>query len=303
MSVDDCSDPRQAPPSTSSSPVELSECAWGDSVPEGVVSYGVCPTTSRRLEVKDHLFGILLNPGVVHWGRHSSTPSDLIFMARSFYFVPAGMTINVRKEHPTEFFRILAKREWLDEEFRRSGFHPSTMIYNLTDADVSESALALRNQILRRDKAAAPNAVDLFYKVISAVIQHSHSGPDTTQCRLTARQVRIALDYINSDISAPLSIPDVAKTTSGLSEFHFAHAFSNSLGQSLHQYIIERRLTQATKLLRTDHSSLAEVAYATGFSSQAHMTETFRKRLNVTPGQFRQRATVSSCRPTDPGGP
>lgn len=303
MSVDECPDPRQATSSTSSSPIDLSEYAWGDSVPEGVVSYGVCSTTPRRLEVKDHLFGILLNPGVVHWGRHSSAPADLIFMARSFYFVPAGMTINVRKEHPTEFFRVLVKREWLDEEFRRCGFQPSTMIYNLTDADVSESALALRNQILRRDSAAALSAVDLFYKVISAVIRRSHSGPNTTQCRLTARQVRGALDYINSDISAPLSISDVAKATSGLSEFHFAHAFSNSLGQSLHQYIIERRLTQATKLLTADRLSLAEVAYATGFSSQAHMTETFRKRLNVTPGQFRRRSDANLCQPTDPAGP
>jgi AraC family transcriptional regulator len=38
------------------------------------------------------------------------------------------------------------------------------------------------------------------------------------------------------------------------------------------------------------------VAYSVGFSSQAHMTDTFRKRLNVTPGELRQRNFV--CLPS-----
>jgi AraC family transcriptional regulator len=269
---------------------------WVESIAQGKVTYGVSRTSTLEIEVQDHLFGILFNPGVVRWGHNAQEPADLVCRARSFYFVPAGSTIKVRKDHPTENFHVIAKREWLDQELARFQYRPSTMIYNLKDDEVSEAALTLRNRIIRGDPSAGAGAPDLFYKMTVALIKHQPSGRATPRCRLSARQLRVTLDYINSHIHAQLTLPHVAQAAGGLSEFHFAHAFSNSLGQSLHQYIIDRRVAHAATLLSTGQRSLAEVAYSVGFSSQAHMTDTFRKRLNVTPGELRQRNFV--CLPS-----
>ncbi|WP_299959282.1 helix-turn-helix domain-containing protein [uncultured Roseobacter sp.] len=44
------------------------------------------------------------------------------------------------------------------------------------------------------------------------------------------------------------------------------------------------------KLLRLGDMPLAEIAYATGFASQSHMTDTFRRVLGTTPGKWRREA-------------
>ena len=43
----------------------------------------------------------------------------------------------------------------------------------------------------------------------------------------------------------------------------------------------------ASRLLHVAGTALAEVAYATGFSSQSHFTSRFRQIIGVTPGAFR----------------
>ncbi|MFC0691602.1 helix-turn-helix domain-containing protein [Paraburkholderia humisilvae] len=49
-------------------------------------------------------------------------------------------------------------------------------------------------------------------------------------------------------------------------------------------------LRRAREMLAHELSSIAEVAYAVGFSSQAHMTSIFTRRLGVTPAQIRKSA-------------
>ena len=52
--------------------------------------------------------------------------------------------------------------------------------------------------------------------------------------------------------------------------------------------MIDARLRRTKCMLAgTDHS-FADIAYACGFSSQAHMTTAFRKNLGTTPGAYRR---------------
>ena len=45
----------------------------------------------------------------------------------------------------------------------------------------------------------------------------------------------------------------------------------------------------AARLIRTTSSSLAEVALASGFVDQSHMTRAFRRGLGITPAAYRRR--------------
>jgi AraC-like DNA-binding protein len=54
-----------------------------------------------------------------------------------------------------------------------------------------------------------------------------------------------------------------------------------------HAYQRQARVRLAVKLIRAG-LPLGEVAFATGFSDQAHLTRWFRKMLGVTPGSYRQ---------------
>lgn len=73
----------------------------------------------------------------------------------------------------------------------------------------------------------------------------------------------------------------------GMSQATFTRRFKATTGQSLHQYVITRRLERAQEYLRRAHPSIAEVAFACGFASQSHMTDAFRKKLGTTPAAYR----------------
>lgn len=71
-----------------------------------------------------------------------------------------------------------------------------------------------------------------------------------------------------------------------LSEFHFARMFRVSMGCTVHQWIMQRRLARAQDLLADDRLPLADVAAACGFASASHLSQVFRQQLRATPRQF-----------------
>jgi AraC family transcriptional regulator len=54
-----------------------------------------------------------------------------------------------------------------------------------------------------------------------------------------------------------------------------------------HRYVIERRIERARQLLEQCELSIATIAVDTGFASQSHLTEFFRRSVGVTPAVYR----------------
>lgn len=66
---------------------------------------------------------------------------------------------------------------------------------------------------------------------------------------------------------------------------HLVRAFSTAYGIAPHQYLNSRRVDRARRLL-LDGVRPSEVATATGFFDQSHLTRHFRKLVGVTPGRY-----------------
>jgi AraC family transcriptional regulator len=74
----------------------------------------------------------------------------------------------------------------------------------------------------------------------------------------------------------------------GISYSHFSRAFKQSIGMSPTNYIAERRIERAKKLMQETDLPIAEIALRSGFSSQSHFTTSFRRFAKVTPKSFRK---------------
>jgi AraC-like DNA-binding protein len=72
----------------------------------------------------------------------------------------------------------------------------------------------------------------------------------------------------------------------GLSRHHLIRAFRRETGHTPHAYLVDRRIDAAKHLLRRGETP-ADVAAATGFCDQAHLTRAFKARIGVTPGVYR----------------
>ncbi len=71
----------------------------------------------------------------------------------------------------------------------------------------------------------------------------------------------------------------------GLPPFRLFRAFERATGLTPHGYQRQARLHWAAALIRQGRP-LSDVAAATGFADQAHLTRSFRKAMGVTPGAY-----------------
>jgi AraC family transcriptional regulator len=97
--------------------------------------------------------------------------------------------------------------------------------------------------------------------------------------------------HIEDHLSDDLSLPTLAQV-SGLGMAGFTHAFTAAHGETPHQFIIGRRIERAKRLLISTDVSIAEIAFQAGFSSQSHLSDTFRRLSGVTPGAYRDATDI-----------
>ena len=112
------------------------------------------------------------------------------------------------------------------------------------------------------------------------------------------------LQHIRANLPEDLSVAYLAAFT-GVSQTHFRRMFQEALGTSVHQYVQAARMEQARKLLATSSMPISKIAEECGFSSQSHLTNSFRNVYAATPAKYRGQvnqargghAPVDSVRP------
>jgi AraC family transcriptional regulator len=91
-------------------------------------------------------------------------------------------------------------------------------------------------------------------------------------------------DFIDAAYAETLSIKQIAQE-SAMSEFHFFRLFKMVFGISPHQYILNKRLNVAGKLLKDQHA-VSEVALQCGFADIHAFSKTFKKHFGTPPSVF-----------------
>jgi transcriptional regulator GlxA family with amidase domain len=94
------------------------------------------------------------------------------------------------------------------------------------------------------------------------------------------------LHKMETTIEQPLDRKSMA-IFAGVSERHLDRLFAGQLGVGFHGTYQNIRLDHARRLLQQSPLSLAEIAFATGFSSASHFSRCFKKRYGQTPGSLR----------------
>jgi AraC family transcriptional regulator len=104
---------------------------------------------------------------------------------------------------------------------------------------------------------------------------------------LTARQVRLVVDYIENHLTEKTTIAELAALLD-LTRFHFIRAFKHVVGLPPHQFLIMRRVERAKELLETEDMPISEVATKAGFASVPQLTKAFTRSVGTTPSDFRR---------------
>jgi AraC-like DNA-binding protein len=99
-------------------------------------------------------------------------------------------------------------------------------------------------------------------------------------------KIRQAVRYINENYRSDIRLPAAAEEA-GMSPSHFSRVFKKVMGLSYQEYLNDRRITKAKKLLRTSTRSVSEIAVSLGFADPTGFGRIFRKLTGQTPSAYR----------------
>ncbi|HEY3599320.1 MAG TPA: AraC family transcriptional regulator, partial [Paraburkholderia sp.] len=121
--------------------------------------------------------------------------------------------------------------------------------------------------------------------IAKLLVRHSDcsAAPPSLSRELTA--VRRARRYLDEHLPEKVTL-DALALTAGIPPFRLLRAFQHVLGLTPHAYQTGRRIRAARGMLR-ENAQLADIAAATGFADQAHLTRVFKALMGTTPSQYR----------------
>jgi len=99
-------------------------------------------------------------------------------------------------------------------------------------------------------------------------------------------QIHGIMEYINDNISSPLTIEEISGHF-GYSHDYVAKMFKEQFGITIKQYVINRKLSVAKRLLTTSDLRISKVGEAIGFTDPVLFDKFFKYHAGMTPKKYR----------------
>lgn len=199
-------------------------------------------------------------------------------------YVPAGCEVASRSPHGGEYLTISVTG--INDP---AGF-PAQRFNDHIDREAIAAAQNLRRIVL---SGAAIDALDAEREISVLVDSVMRAGVASDAVKaahsMTPRRLKLVDELIDAGLSGELLVGDIARRL-GLSAGFFNRAFKATAGKTPYDYVLDRRVARARRLITRTDMPLAVIATACGFASQAHMTTQFQQRIGVPPGTLRARS-------------
>jgi AraC family transcriptional regulator len=210
----------------------------------------------------------------------------------SLTIAPAGPVPNVRLHTPSELISCvldLGFTRGIAEELDRQPSERPIFQSGVQNTSIGKIIGLLSDELQTGGRSGPLYAETLAHALAIKFLQLYETSEDkiSSSKPLLPKILRRIQERIEAELNRQLSLDALAKE-SGYSRAHFLRMFRAATGLTPHQYVLERRLNRAQQLLKQKQTALADIAVACGFSSQTHMTDSFRNHLGITPGEYRR---------------
>ena len=100
-------------------------------------------------------------------------------------------------------------------------------------------------------------------------------------------RITAVFEFIEANYHRPLQLKEVAATL-GYSPAYLTHLVRRKTGRTVKQWIVERRMDCARKLLLATEESIAQIAEQTGYIDTAYFIRQFKQLHGKSPHQWRK---------------
>jgi AraC family transcriptional regulator len=122
---------------------------------------------------------------------------------------------------------------------------------------------------------------DLIWRMIADIADYRYVNAGRPAWLLAVR------DYLESHVSTAPSIGTLAAMV-GVHPVHLGRAFRRAFGCGVGDFVWQRRIAAALKLLADSDLGLGEISAITGFADQSHMTRRIGAMTGRPPGAWRR---------------
>jgi AraC-like DNA-binding protein len=147
---------------------------------------------------------------------------------------------------------------------------------------VSESALERPGQSVALSRLTEV----LFVEVLRSWIASLGPGQGGWLGAISDQHIGPALKLIYENPERPWTLSDLGQRV-GLGRSVFSARFTRLVGQSMHRYVIERRMAEAAFLLETSDEPIARIASRVGYETAAAFSKLFHRHHGLSPGRYR----------------
>lgn len=156
----------------------------------------------------------------------------------------------------------------------------------------SERIMALFGDLQREFDAGRHGVLEVLRSTlrilfVEAARLEAIGGPpahEPTRAALLSRQFHLAVEHHFREWQA---LPAYAKLL-GVTANHLNDVIHAETGRSAGEFIRQRRLLDAKRLLLHSDMSVAEIGYETGFHDPSYFSRFFRRETGQTPAEFRE---------------
>lgn len=149
-------------------------------------------------------------------------------------------------------------------------------IYN---TDVLAQKISYQLHMCQTFDAYHMRFVQLFSDLMDAISQLATTPKSS--------YVKEAIKRIDRDYQQAISLNQVAEELN-ITPVYLSSLFSKEVGQSFVQYLNNRRIQTAKRLLRRTNLSVNEICDRVGFSEPRYFSRVFRKQTGYTPSDYRK---------------
>lgn len=205
---------------------------------------------------------------------------------------PAGSSYSAHWEEELEYLTVLLtddylKRATIDFEANRNA--QIVLSCGPRDPLVRSIAQALAEELDADQPAGKLYAESLVNALAVHLMRHYSTDALVSDLQfggLPAHKLHRVTDFIEEHLDHDLDLAGIAQAAE-LSPYHFARSFKQTTGFSPIQYLMQRRIERAKRLLADSELPLADIAFSVGFKNQSHFSTLFRKFTEITPKAWR----------------
>ncbi|MBR4992701.1 MAG: AraC family transcriptional regulator [Lachnospiraceae bacterium] len=155
----------------------------------------------------------------------------------------------------------------------------------------SKNYLALLTMMINEAEKAQGNyeliCKDMAEIFIANLARSKNLGILFTDDPMMSKECSIAKSYIDTHYMDNLTLEQLSEITH-VSKYYLIHSFDKYMGDSPMNYLQQKRIQVAERLLATTGYSVSTIASNVGFSSQSYFAQVFKKYYGTTPAQYRK---------------